>query len=78
MTIQEVFQQYEEIFASIVDGYGTAETEALYDEGIYAVTLKTAINDTVDRGETCGAELADEIQKYPHVQYYVNLMWLRS
>ena len=52
MTIQEVFQQYEEIFASIMDWYGTAETEALYDEGIYAVTLKTAINDAVDRGET--------------------------
>ena len=77
MTIQEVFQQYEKITTGIMEGNGTAKTEALYDEGIYAMALKTAINDAVDRGETCEAELADEIQKYPQVQYYINLMWLR-
>ena len=78
MTTQEVFQQYETVLTSIVEEYGTAETEALYDSGAYLLALKAALDDASDRTLTCGAELADEIQKYPRLQYYINLMWLRS
>ena len=78
MTTQKVLQHYENVLTSVVNEFGTAETEALYDNGDYLVMLKAALSEADDRGATCGAELADKIQEYPALQYYINLMWLRS
>ena len=78
MTTKEVFQTYENHLALLVDGYCTAEEEARYDEGDILAAFLAELDTAEDRGATCGAELADEIRKYEHIQYYVNLMTLRN
>ena len=78
MTTQEVFQHYEKLISAVMDGYCTAEEEARYDEGDILVAFLAELDTAEDRGATCGAELADEISKYEHIQYYVNLMTLRN
>ena len=78
MTTKEVFQHYEKLISAIMDGYGTAEEEARYDEGDILAAFLAELDTAEDRGATCGAELADEIRKYEHIQYYVNLMTLRN
>ena len=78
MTTKEVFQHYEKLISAIMDGYGTAEEEARYDEGDILVAFLAELDTAEDRSATCGAELADEIRKYGHIQYYVNLMALHS
>ena len=78
MTTKEVFQHYEKLISAITDGYGTADTETSYEEGDILAALLAELDAAEDRGATCSAELADEIRKYAHIQYYVNLMTLRN
>ncbi len=78
MTTKEVFQHYENIISAIMDGHGTADTETSYEEGDILAAFLAALDTAEDAGGTCGAELADEISKYNHVQYYMNLMCLRG
>ena len=77
MTTQDVFQNYEAHLALLVDGHCTAEEETRYNEGDILVAFLAELDAAEDRGATCGAELADEIRKYEHIQYYVNLMALQ-
>ena len=74
MTTKEVFQTYENHLASL------AHDDLAYDECILfsLAAFFTELDAAEDRGATCGAELADEIRKYEHIQYYVNLMTLRN
>ena len=78
MTTKEVFQHYENLISAVMDGLCTAEEEARYDEGDVLAAFLAELGTAEDRGATCGAELADEIRKYEHIQYYVNLMTLRN
>ena len=78
MTTQEVFQHYENLISAVMDGLCTADTETSYEEGDILAALLAELGTAEDRGATCGAELADEISKYEHIQYYVNLMTLRN
>ena len=77
MTTKEVFQHYENLISAVMDGLCTAEEETRYNEGDILVAFLAELGTAEDRGATCGAELADEISKYEHIQYYVNLMALQ-
>jgi hypothetical protein len=78
MTALEILRTYEALFSKIVNCDCTAEEDTLYHDGIYPIALKAALVDACERGDTCGAELAETIKDYPHVQYAINLQFLRS
>lgn len=78
MTTSEVLSRYESQIQSMYDGYGTAESEARYENGDLLRELQAELRQLCDTGVICGAELADEISRYKSVQYYVNLKFIQG
>ena len=78
MTTLEVLSRYESQIQSMYDGYGTAESEARYEDGDLLRELQAELQQLCNTGVICGAELADEISEYKNVQYYINLKFIQG